>query len=136
MANTITTQVVLDGTGNAVIKVVGLLDTSNLASTTIIDPALLGGMDLTGAIKASKFRIEEVEFSIANPLIAVLTWDATTPVPVAYLSDTGELDAECYGGIPNNAAAPGFTGKLLMTTLGWASGSIGFTLLIKIIKVK
>lgn len=136
MANTVTTQVILDGPRNAVIKVTGFVDTSNLASTTIIDPALLAGIDNTGTIKAAKFRILELNYNIEDLLTAILTWDATTPVVFdSGLAGRGKIEGKRYGGLTNNAATAGRTGKLLLTTQGWTAGAIlSFTLVFEIIK--
>lgn len=133
MANSITTQVIVDGPRNVVLKIVGRLDTSNLASTTIADPALLAGIDISGTVKAAKVRIKSLQYNVESPLSVVLSWDATAAVVAAELDGVGELEGGCYGGIPNNSGA-GRTGKLLLTTLGWTSGVASFTLIVELVK--
>ena len=57
MANVVNTQVLLDGKRNTVIKITGVLDTSNVSSTTIVDPANFTPVP-TG------FRIDHIDYSI------------------------------------------------------------------------
>lgn len=134
MANTITTQVIVDGPRNTILKVSGRLDTSDLAATTIADPALLAGIDNTGTVKAAKFRIAEMTYNIEDTLAVILAWDATTAVVAEELVGRGKLGAKHYGGIPNNAGT-GRTGKLLLSTQGWvASAVLSFSLTLELIK--
>jgi len=135
MANIVTTEVILDGPRNAVIKVTGVLDTSDLASTTVIDPATLTGIDLSGTVKAAKFRVKELNYNVEDLLAVYLTWEATTPVVFERLVGRGKIESKRYGGLTNTAAVAGRTGKLLMTTQGWVAAAIlSFTLVFEIVK--
>lgn len=137
MANQVTTQVLVDGPRNTVIKVAAILDTSDLASMTIVDPALLVGTDNTGALKAATFRILGINFDIQDALAVNLFWDATTPVLISSLTGRGAAPPSwaTYGGLTNNAALAGKTGKITMTTRGWV-GTLSFNLLIELVKVQ
>ena len=53
MANSVTSQIIIDGPRNTVVKVAGILDTSDLASTVVADPAVLVGIDNTGGLEGS-----------------------------------------------------------------------------------
>jgi hypothetical protein len=134
MANSLSVQVVQDGPRNVVLKVEGILDTSDLASTLLISPATLAGMDNTGTIKAANLIVERIAYAIEDTLEVRLWWDATTQTPLVALDGRGEFKAEKFGGIPNNSGA-GRTGNINITTLGWAATKIlGFTLLITLTK--
>lgn len=137
MANQVTTQIIVDGPRNTVIKVSGILDTSDLASMTIADPATLVGIDNTGFLKAATFRIQGLNFDIQDILVVNLFWDATVPVLISSMTGRGSAPPswDKYGGLTNNAALAGKTGRITMTTRGWV-GTLSFNLLIELIKVQ
>ena len=110
MANTVAIQTILDGPRNAVVKVTGTLDTSDLANFVIADPAVMQGVDNTGALKAAKLRIVRSEFFIKDTLEVSLLWDATVPVVIETLTGRGKLDAKDYQGLTNNAGAGNIAG--------------------------
>ena len=125
MANTVAIQTILDGPRNAVVKVTGTLDTSDLANFVIADPAVMQGVDNTGALKAAKLRLVRSEFFIKDTLEVSLLWDATVPVVIETLTGRGKLDAKDYQGLTNNAGA-GVTGKILLNTQGWVASAVLF----------
>ena len=134
MANSVNTQIIQDGPRNVVIKVEGILDTSDLASTTIVDPSLLAGMDNTGSVKALGLIVDRVQFSVEDLLELRLAWDATTPVRLLELAGRGTDKVERFGGLTNTAGA-GRTGKILLSTQGWvASAVLSFTLILTLKK--
>ena len=61
MANAVNTQVIVDGARNAVVKITGVLDTSNVSSTIVINPSTFNPVP-TG------FRIDHIDYSISDPL--------------------------------------------------------------------
>ena len=123
MANAVTTQILLDGPRNTVIKVVGVLDTSDQAQMVIADPATLCGIDNTGALKAAKLAINRIVLNVEDSLDVYLYWDATTPVLIDQFAGRGHQEFQKVGGLWNNAGA-GVTGKILLATQGWSAGAI------------
>jgi len=134
MANVFNTQVVLDGPRNVVIKVDGILDTSDIAATAIIDPATLAGIDYTGTQKASKLRLKEVTYIVEDSLAVNLFWDATVPVLLQSYTGRGDVCYDDFGGLPNNAGA-GVNGKVLLSTEGWV-GILSFSLVLRFVKTQ
>lgn len=134
MANSVLTQVVLDGPRNVVVKVTGILDTSDQAAITVADPATMAGIDFSGTLKALKLRLKEIEYSIEDGLTVNLYWDATAPVLLATLNGHAENCYDDFGGLPNNAGA-GVNGKVLLSTEGWA-GVKSFTIVMRFIKTQ
>lgn len=122
MANSVTTQVLEDGPENVVIRVEGVLDTSDLASTVIVDPANYGDIGPYAGLKASKLRIKQTLFNVADGLSVNLFWDASTPVRVQELVGRGQHNHRPAGGLQNNASSP--TGRITLTTTGWSTGKI------------
>lgn len=135
MANVTSTQIVQDGPRNVVVKVEGILDTSDLSSTVIVDPATLGGMDNTGAIKALGLIVNRIQFSVEDGLECRLAWDATVPTRMVELQGRGTEKYELFGGLTNNSGA-GRTGKILLSTQGWSSPVIplSFSLILSLKK--
>lgn len=127
MANVTSTQVLVDGARNAVIKFEGILDTSDLGSTVVVDVSALDGAP-------SKVRIDKIQYSIEDTLTVNLLWDATADVRIAQLTGVGEFCAAQFGGLQNNAGA-GVTGDVLATTQGWsAAGILSFSLILHCVK--
>ena len=135
MANDLQTQVILDGPRNVVIKVTGVLDTSDLANTVIADPATLTGIDNTGTLKAAKLRLKEIGFAVEDGLTVNLLWDATTPLLMTTWNGRGDRCYDDFGGLPNNAGV-GVNGKVLLNTEGWTAGIKSFTLVLRFIKTQ
>lgn len=126
MANAVTTQTILDGERNVVVLLTGTLDTSNEARTIKVD---VSGLDPA----PTKVKVKTIRHLISPGLIVVLDWDATSPVRFAALTGYDEVEADCFGGLTNNAGA-GVTGDIYLTTLGWSSGTLAYTIILEMVK--
>jgi len=132
MANSTTIQTLVDGPRNVILKLDGLLDTSDQGSTIIVDPATLSDYNING-VKATKLRINKINFDVEDGLDVELFWDAGTPVRIGNFVGRGKVDAWRYGGIVNNATSP--TGKITLQTQGWATGNIlSYTIVLELVK--
>jgi hypothetical protein len=133
MANVSSIQILVDGPKNVVVKFEGVLDTSDLSSTTVADPATLSDI-LDGGFKAGKLRINKIMYNIEDGLAVNLLWDATTAVRIEELVGRGKMEYRPFGGLQNNAGA-GITGKILATTQGWTSGAtLSFSIILEMSK--
>ena len=126
MANILTSQILEDGPRNALVNVVAVLDTGNLTASDIVDPANFNPVP-------AQFRIDCIYYSIADQLEAQILWDATVDVIAQALAGRGKVGAWRGGGLQNNAGA-GKTGKIQLTTTGWASGVQNLSLLLYLVK--
>jgi len=135
MANSVQIQTLVDSERNLVVKLVGILDTSNVSLATLIDPALVAAVNATGlnSQQPTKVAIKKVTYDIEDGLAVNLYWDATADVPIWRFVGRGFVMGEHIGFLQNNAGA-GVTGKVLYDTDGYSSGSISFSLLIECIK--
>lgn len=125
MANTYRSQLLVDGPRNVVVLASGILDTSDLASTVLLDPAVLVGTDNTGLIKAANLSLLKVVFTVEDALEVRLAWDATTPVVFDILTGRTKTDYHDISGLPPpKPALAGATGKVLISTEGWSAGKI------------
>ena len=132
MANSTTIQTLVDGPRNTILKFDGLLDTSDQGSTIIVDPATLSDYNING-VKATKLRINKINFDVEDGLDVELFWDASSPVRIGNFVGRGKVDAWRYGGIVNNATSP--TGKITLQTQGWSTGAIlSYTIVLELVK--
>lgn len=121
MANSLTTQVLVDGPRNVTIKVNAIIDTSDVAAGTVLaDPALLSNVDEFKS-KAKSLRIDRMDYVIKDGISANLSWDGAPSFPILELAGRGNIDSKRYGGLQNNAAFP--TGKITMSTTGFTTGN-------------
>lgn len=109
MADAVTTQTIVDGPRNAVIKLTNLSDGTGEAAVLKVDVSALLGSPATVSISKIHYCVQG--------MVATLLWDATTDVRVVDLAGDGWLDFSGFGGLPNNAGA-GVTGDILLTTTG------------------
>jgi hypothetical protein len=135
MANSVQTQILEDGDRNVVVKLVGILDTSDVSLTTLLDPATLTSVNTSGlnSQKAQTLAIKKVLFDIEDGLAVNLYWDADTDVPIWRFTGRAMANAEFVGFLQNNAGT-GKTGKILYDTDGYSTGKLSFSLLIECIK--
>jgi hypothetical protein len=133
MAGNVTSiQILVDGRENTVIKLQGVLDTADIGSTTVADPATLSDMGPFAGMKASQLRIKRIQYSIEDSLSVNLFWDATTPLLIEELTGRGQMDFTQFGGLQNNAGA-GKNGKITYTTQGWAATAVvSFSLILEL----
>ena len=133
MANSLDVRVIHDGHHNAVVKLVGIVDTSDVSAVSAVPLANFitnpPGMTLNG------LKVQEIEFSCSHGLIVVLGWNAATEQPIAVFANTGELgDEDCVPFNPDRTAA-GYDGSINLSTRGFVPGSIyGFTVILKCVK--
>ena len=142
MANSTSIQILEDGAARTVLKLEGVLDTSDVSSTLVIDPALQSSVDPTGSnyLKASSYRISKIIHNIEDGLSVNLFWDATSQVRIEELTGRAKVDYRDFGGLQlkgstgtANTAPAGATGKINYTTEGW-SGIKSFSVILYLTK--
>ena len=136
MANLTSIQILEDGPKHVVVKLEGVLDTSDVSSTTLVDPATLSVIDPMGGniTLASQLRIDKIMYSIEDGLSVNLFWDATSPVRIEELVGRGKMDYFKYQPLYNNSGA-GKTGKITYTTEGFVPGSkLSFSVYLAMVK--
>lgn len=117
MADAVTSQTLVDGPSNLVMKFTNLSDGTGEAAVLKVDVSGLSTQPVTGIV-CQQVKINKIKAQTTGMAVSVL-WDATSDV-AAYIigADTQiEDDFTEFGGIPNNAGA-GKTGDVLFTTIG------------------
>ena len=126
MANLLTTQILESGDRNAVVKIVGQLDTSDIVYDVPINPEFYDP-------NLGQLRVDIVDYIVEPGLTVKLWWDAAVPVLIETCSDSGKFNAIRFGGMQNNATDP--TGSIGLSTEGWTvATTVGFTLTVKLVK--
>lgn len=113
MADAVSSQTIIDGSRNAVMKFTNLSDGTGESAVLKVDVSALSGAP-------SKVTIQRIHYCV-NGMVATLLWDATTDVRIVELAGDGTLDFTSFGGLPNNAGT-GVTGDILLTTTGHTAG--------------
>jgi len=114
-ADTVTTQVLVDGPKTSVLKFTNVSGGDGESAVVKVDVSTLAGAP-------SKVKIMQAWFATDGMSVDVL-FDATANV-LAFTAPAGltdHLDFRCFGGIQNNAGT-GVTGDILFTTRGHTAG--------------
>ena len=126
MANVVAVQIMEDGHRNAIVKLDGVLDTSNEAVATKITPASFSPLP-------TQFRIDRIDYSISPQLVVRLEWHATANVVAYSLTGMDSLWFKDIGGLQNNSGA-GKNGAIDLVTTGWASGTQTYSITLWLVK--
>lgn len=109
MADAVSSQTLIDGDKNVVMKFTNLSDGTGESAVLKVDVSGLKGAP-------TRVKINKVHYSVAG-MVATLLWDADTDVRIMDLQGDGTFDACQFGGLYNNGGA-GVTGDILLTTAG------------------
>ncbi len=113
MADAVSSQTIIDGARNAVMKFTNLSDGTGESAVLKVDVSALSGAP-------ARVDIQRVHYCVTGMVVTML-WDATTDVRIIELSGDGWLDFTKFGGLTNNAGT-GVTGDILFTTTGHTLG--------------
>lgn len=122
MADAVSSQTLVNGERNLVVKLTNTSDGTGESAVTKVDVSAFG---------ATGVKINKIHYSVAG-MVARLLWDATADVTIVDLQGDGCLDASSFGGLANNAAA-GKSGDILLTTAGHSSGD-SYTIILEMQK--
>lgn len=141
MANTNTKRIVADGPHNAVVELIGELDTSGASFS--VTPAIDISADFTNnevGLTLNGLRVDTIEYSLSDALSARLFWNATTDQLIAAIAGRGKLCFEKPGnGLQPARGAAGYDGDidLVVNNIVVAAGTPVqvYTILLKMTKL-
>lgn len=109
MADAVTSQTLVDGPRNLVMKFTNVSDGTGESAVTKVD---------VSAFNTTGVTIQKIHYSTQGMAVRVL-WDATSDVLAWLVPQDGDgcFDFTPFGGIRNNAGA-GVTGDIQFTTVG------------------
>ena len=110
-----TKQTLYDGKRNTVMQFTGMSEGDNETLVLKVDTSLLLPVPAT-------LKITNIQYEVVGGIVR-LFWDhSISPVPFLDLASVNEINYEDIGGMVNSAGA-GATGNILLSTLGFDSGS-------------
>lgn len=142
MANVLERQVTHEGWRNAVVKLTGVLDTSNISETPAIALSDFSNNDRVAG-RLSGFRVDLLEWSISNGIEVNLAWNSANPQQIFPLSGRGRIYANNYGGFIPDKTRTAYDGSINLTTSGFvalsdpAGPSVpqNFTIILELVKL-
>ena len=126
MVDAVTSQTLLDGARNAVMKFTNISDGTGESAVTKVDVSALSGAPSTA-------RINKMTVATFGMGVDIL-WDATADVLAFHVpADTvEEFDFSKFGGIQNNSGS-GKTGDIKFTTVGHSAAD-RYTIVLELVK--
>lgn len=119
MANANFKRILADGPKNAVVQLIGTLDTS--AANFVVAPVIDISVDFTNndlketGTVMSGLRLDCVEYSLSDALSIQLFWNSTADQPMVSLAGRGKFKFEPVNGVQPNQGATGYDGDIDMT---------------------
>lgn len=132
MADAVTTQTIIDGERNCVMKFTNVSDGTGESAVAKVDVSALASNSEGKA--CSEVRVMRVSHAIVGMSVQMFL-DATSNVLLMELAESsnGHMDFKDFGGLPNNAGS-GKTGDILFTTKGHSSGDT-YSITLEMVKV-
>ena len=120
MADAVTTQTIIDGERNCVMKFTNVSDGTGESAVAKVDVSALASN--AAGVACSEVRVLRVSHAIVGMSVQLFL-NATSNVLLVELAESsnGHMDFKDFGGLPNNAGS-GKNGDILFTTKGHSSG--------------
>ena len=127
MANSLSVRITEDGRRNAIVTLVGQVDSADMNVIRAIPITDFTNNEVRMQLKG--FKLKRVSYSITPDLVVLLAWNSNSPQPMCALSGSSEMDRRPEGGFVPNLQASGYEGSINLSTEGFVAGrSYGFTL--------
>lgn len=143
MANQLDVQITQEGPRNAVVKLTGVLDSSNITETPAISLLDCTANEDTRFGNLVGFRVDLLEYVIGGGIEVLLEWNSNQPKQIAPLSGRGRISATNYGGFVPDRTLAGYDGSINLRTRNFIPGVDGqgnsivqnFTIILELIKL-
>ena len=132
MADAVTTQTIIDGERNCVMKFTNVSDGTGESAVAKVDVSALASN--SAGKSCSEVRVMRISHAVVGMSVQIFL-DASSNVLLMELAESsnGHMDFKDFGGLPNNAGS-GKTGDILFTTKGHSSGDT-YSIVLEMIKV-
>ena len=132
MADAVTSQTIIDGEKNCVMKFTNVSDGTGESAVAKVDVSALASN--SAGVACSEVRVMRVSHAIVGMSVQLFL-NATSNVLLMELAESsnGHMDFKDFGGLPNNAGS-GKNGDILLTTKGHSSGDT-YSIVIEMVKV-
>lgn len=134
MANVTDKQITEEGPRNAVVKLTGALDSSDVYIRPAV--ALSDFSNNEPNARLVGLRMDLIEYSIGQGLEIFLEWQANTPQMIYNIARSGRIFAYSYGGFVPDQLRSGYTGDINLRTTGQTPGSTQvYTVVLEFVKL-
>jgi len=134
MANQLDFQITEEGHRNAVLKLTGVLDTTDVSETPAV--ALSDFVNNDPRLVLSGLRVDLLEYVIGDGIEIILEWASLNPKQIFALAGRGRINSTNYGGFLPDPSRPGYNGNINLRTTGYVQGSIqNFTIVLELVKL-
>ena len=132
MADAVTSQTIIDGERNCVMKFTNVSDGTGESAVAKVDVSALASN--AAGVACSEVRVLRVSHAIVGMSVQLFL-NATSNVLLVELAESskGHMDFKDFGGLPNNAGS-GKNGDILFTTKGHSSGDT-YSITLEMVKV-
>ena len=132
MADAVTSQTIIDGERNCVMKFTNVSDGTGESAVAKVDVSALASNSAGTA--CSEVRVMRISHAIVGMSVQLFL-NATSNVLLMELAESsnGHMDFTDFGGLPNNAGS-GKNGDILFTTKGHSSGDT-YSITLEMVKV-
>jgi hypothetical protein len=132
MADAVTSQTIIDGERNCIMKFTNVSDGTGESAVAKVDVSALTSN--SEGVSCSEVRVMRVSHAIVGMSVQLFL-NATSNVLLIELAESsnGHMDFKDFGGIPNNAGS-GKNGDILFTTKGHSSGDT-YSIVLEMVKV-
>ena len=132
MADAVTSQTIIDGERNCIIKFTNVSDGSGESAVAKVDVSAL--TTNAAGVACSEVRVMRVSHAIVGMSVQMFL-NASSNVLLMELAESsnGHMDFKDFGGLPNNAGS-GKNGDILFTTKGHSSGDT-YSIVLEMVKV-
>lgn len=132
MADAVTSQTIIDGERNCVMKFTNVSDGTGESAVAKVDVSALATN--SRGVSCSEVRVMRISHSVVGMSVQLFL-NATSNVLLMELAESsnGHMDFKDFGGLPNNAGS-GKTGDILFTTKGHSSGDT-YSITLEMVKV-
>jgi hypothetical protein len=132
MADAVTSQTIIDGERNCIMKFTNVSDGTGESAVAKVDVSALASN--AAGVACSEVRVMRVSHAIVGMSVQMFL-DATSNVLLMELAESsnGHMEFGDFGGLPNNAGS-GKTGDILFTTKGHSSGDT-YSIVLEMVKV-
>jgi len=132
MADAVTSQTIIDGERNCVMKFTNVSDGTGESAVAKVDVSALTSN--AAGVACSEVRVLRVSHAVVGMSVQLFL-NASSNVLLVELAESsnGHMDFKDFGGLPNNAGS-GKNGDILFTTKGHSSGDT-YSITLEMVKV-
>ena len=132
MADAVTSQTIIDGERNCVMKFTNVSDGTGESAVAKVDVSALASN--AAGVACSEVRVLRISHAIVGMSVQLFL-NATSNVLLVELAESsnGHMDFKDFGGLPNSAGS-GKNGDILFTTKGHSSGDT-YSITLEMVKV-